>query len=114
MTSNPVFPYRTNYNFVLEEVDKEHNHAPSLTVPDMSYTMKEIIEKFTQGVLPDLSKVGGYPEEDPTFDDTDPVRDPAWDLADATTALKDISQKLEILNKNEPVNGTAPIEPTQP
>lgn len=113
MTSNPVYPYRTWYNYKLTEEDQEKNSGDLITIPDQAYTIKEILEKFTNGVLPDLTKLSGYPDEEPTFDDTDPIRDPAFDLADATVLLQEIAQKLETkteVTPSEPQPNEAPAE----
>lgn len=42
----------------------------SMTVPDESFTIPEILEKFTRGVDPMLSKLGhGFDEQDVDFED---------------------------------------------
>lgn len=95
MTARPEYENRTHYNFNLTKHDMEYNNGPSLTVPDQAFTVKEVLEKYTNGVLPDLTKNGSYPDTEPSFDDTDPIQDPAFDLADATQLLQEIAIKLD-------------------
>lgn len=63
----------------------EWNEEPSITIPDESFTVKEILERFTTGMPLSLSKQPIYDSE-ASFDDIDETRDPAFDLADATLA----------------------------
>lgn len=62
----------SNYEFDQFDKDSEKNidqetgkPAVSLTIPDQSYTVREILEKFTRGIPLDVSKEGTYenPEE---------------------------------------------------
>lgn len=45
-------------------MDKE-----SLTQPNMAYTLKELLEKYTSGSLPPVIRKGSYPETEPDLDD---------------------------------------------
>lgn len=59
--------YRRPANFKLGQFDKdiEKGGGVSLTVPDQSYTVREILEKFTRGIPLDVQVEGSYdnPEE---------------------------------------------------
>lgn len=48
--------YRDQMNFVpFQDVDSETSHLfPSVTVPDQSYTIEELIERYRAGILTDL------------------------------------------------------------
>lgn len=62
----------------------------SLTVPDMSYTPREIISKFSRGEkvplgfrsLYDSEDTDLFNENDPSAFEDDPTRDPAFDFGD--------------------------------
>lgn len=45
--------------------DVEINNQPSLTVPDQSYSVREIMQKFAQGTLPDIYKEPEFSEDLP-------------------------------------------------
>mgnify|MGYP000667838063 CR=1 FL=1 len=77
--------------------EQETNNEPSQTIPDLSYTIRELLEKFAHGVMPPVGRDVVY-DEDPDIDNPDPTRDPAFDLSDATR-LKE--ESLEILQKQE-------------
>lgn len=62
---------RNRYGFTLRKEDMEATRGKSLTIQDDSFTIKEILEKFTRGIDPMISKVGHYPDEEPDFDDED-------------------------------------------
>lgn len=59
--------YRRPANYVIGQFDKdmEKGGGKSLTVPNESYTIREILEKFTRGLPLDVEKEGYYenPEE---------------------------------------------------
>lgn len=63
--------HRTDNNFKLGELkgDMEENNDPSLTVPDMSYSIREILEKFTQGIDLQVSKNPQYAENQELIDE---------------------------------------------
>ena len=42
--------FRNPYNFKLEAKDLENKKGKSLTVPDQSFTVQEILLKFTSGI----------------------------------------------------------------
>lgn len=44
---------------------KECNNLPSLTVPDQSFTVREILEKFANGTLSDVAIQPSYSEDLP-------------------------------------------------
>lgn len=54
----------------------------SQTVPDMSYTPREIIQKFSRGERVPLGFEGQYDPDDMSPFDDDPTRDPAFDFGD--------------------------------
>ncbi|AXH76479.1 MAG: hypothetical protein [Microviridae sp.] len=76
-------------------MDSEVNLAPSMTIPDMSLTVQEIIDMYTRGQIPPVAMQNaiGYP--DPDFDDLDPTQEPAFDIVDAHRMLAETKQKIE-------------------
>lgn len=72
---------------------KVRKRRGTLTVPDMSFTPREIISKFSRGEKVPLGFQGRYDSEDSTDDpkfrgydpaifEDDPTRDPAFDFGD--------------------------------
>ncbi|MEM3318498.1 MAG: hypothetical protein QXT80_03010 [Thermoplasmatales archaeon] len=113
--------FKTQFNSVPDS--GEINDEVSLTVPDMSYTVRELLEKFTSGVMPAVERNPLY-EDDPDFDNIDPSRLGDFDLVDllemqeeyqtrienvnAAIAAKDAEKLNEVTTKTE--NGTEPAE----
>lgn len=66
-----------------------HKDKTSLTVPDMSFTPREIIAKFSRGEKVPLGFKGLFDSEDQVLDgcdpaifEDDPTRDPSFDFGD--------------------------------
>ena len=86
-------------------------YPPSLTIPDQSLTIREIIDRFSRGqdlnVMHSVYYDGEEGEVD--FDYIDPTLDPAYDLSDVTAdlqriednnlRLKDLTEKAIAQNK---------------
>lgn len=51
-----------DYDYVLQK--GEVNHSDSLTVPDESYSIRDILEKFTCGIAPPVMRNIEYDEDD--------------------------------------------------
>ena len=76
---------------------------PHMTVPDMSYTIPQLMQRFASGNDPLISKKPLY-DENPTFDTIDPTRDPAFDYADYTALTADLrSRKTSVPSPKDPV-----------
>lgn len=81
----------SNYHLGQFDKDIETKREPSLTVPDQSYTVREILEKFTRGLPLDIQKEGSYDEiED--FSGYEPEK--AIDITDVETQLNDINERI--------------------
>lgn len=61
---------------------KVHKSRESQTVPDMSYTPREIIAKFSRGERVPLGFQGLYDPDDASPFEDDPTRDPEFDFGD--------------------------------
>lgn len=89
-----MFINRYNFDPKAKHVFEKSNTAPTETVPDQSYTISEIINRFTGGILPNIQRNVSF-DEDPTFDSDDITRRPDFDLVDASEALASLSEKFE-------------------
>lgn len=62
------YKIRTPYNY--EIVEGEINSGEIVTIPDESYTIEEILDKFTKGIHLGIEQDGQYSDSD-DFDDVD-------------------------------------------
>lgn len=81
--------FNTSYDYDVESIVNYEiiNDEPSLTVPDQSLTVREILDRFTKGIPVDIGMQDNsleYDGDDPSFDDVNPFLDPAFDLSDLT------------------------------
>lgn len=88
----------------LFEPIKVYKDRKSQTVPDMSYTPREIIAKFSRGERVPLGFDGAYdsldddPSMDPYYDDPaifedDPTRDPEFDFGDYVEEMHALKER---------------------
>ena len=75
----------------------EVNDQPSETIPGESFTTVELLQRWTQGNLPEVRRQI-YHDNPESFDDIDVTKDPAFDLADAFEYREKAKQK-ELLNQ---------------
>jgi len=97
-----MFQTQYSYKFDSAKHAEPKSELPSLTVPDMSYTVRELLEKFTSGgSLPPIDNQAEY-EENPTFDDALSIDQDLTDLHQARRAVNKLQNdllKLENLKK---------------
>ena len=102
METNEEKPKRvvkTPWNRVVLDSDYEFNFGASLVEPDQSYTIREILERFSRGGAPNVDRgPGEYTIDTPINQDlteedfvTSPFEEPGVDLAD----LDDIRDQAE-------------------
>lgn len=88
--------FRTNYNGYKSETDFEKVDPISLTIPNETYSLRDIVEKFSREYPKHLLRMG-YSDEidetDPDFDDVDLTRVPGFDLVDAYEMMEDYKSK---------------------
>ena len=72
----------------------------SETIPDQSYSIQEIITRFTGGIMPTVNNRIFY-DDDPDFDSVDPTMRPDYDLIDALSDLEAISKQFEARKKED-------------
>lgn len=75
-----IVEWNNGYNHVKGDKDLEENSGELVTIPDMSFTVQEILEKYTRGVEIVKPFEGTYDEGD--FDDINPFENPELDLTD--------------------------------
>lgn len=85
-----AFQTSSNYNPIQQH--ETPSQLPSLTVPDMSYSIQELLDKFTTGIVPPVARNAQY-DEDADFDNYDETRDGDFDLADATRLKQDLEER---------------------
>lgn len=80
----------------------------SLTVPDMAYTPREIIQKFSRGEKVPLGFNGVYDSEDTDLDgydsmifEDDPTRDPDFDQFDYVEQMHVLHERQRIAKERE-------------
>lgn len=86
--------FRNHNNFKLNQFEKDTEvfEGVTMTVPDESMTVKEILEKFTRGVLPDIAKVAEYDEVEnfDGFETENPV-----DITEVEAQLTEVNERLK-------------------
>lgn len=86
---------------------------PHETVPDMSFTIPQLMQRFASGNDPLISKKPIY-DENANFDSFDVTRDPAFDLADYTALQHDLrSRKVSVPTVENPPVPSEAEAPTQ-
>lgn len=94
-TSATTRKIKTWWNFRLTSNMKYKTEGESLTIPDQSFTIEEILERFTRGIDPMLTKNPIW-EDDVNFDDLPANYNP--DLADIDDA-KNFIEEVETKKK---------------
>lgn len=84
------------------------NNDESLTVPDDSYTIKDLIRRYQAGCMPNVGRNVIYDDE-PDIDNCDPTCDPAFDLVDREELSRDLAERIPALQRElEEVNKVPP------
>lgn len=101
----------SNYEFGQFHKDIEEKTGISMTVPDLSYTVREILEKFTRGVPMELNNEGTY-EELEDFTGLEPEN--AIDITEVEEQLSVVNSRIETAKaKKLPSEGEAEKVATQ-
>lgn len=86
-----------------KEVTYLYEQLPSKTIPNESYTVAEILERFSRGQGIDGQRIIHY-GDDEDFDDYDPTLDPDFDIVDAYTRMQQFHANMrerERINKEQ-------------
>ena len=67
---------KTIYDFIMSDDFKETPKGKSMTLPNESYTIKEILQKFTSGINLPITRNGEF-DDNPDLNDSVIDRDPA-------------------------------------
>ena len=84
-------PY--TYDFLLDR--GEFFTEKSMTVPDQSYTIREILERFTSGIAPPLMRESSYDEDDYITDENIDYERNFEDITDALSSSADIHRNIQ-------------------
>jgi hypothetical protein len=68
----------------------------SMTVPDMSYTIRDLLTKFTK--LPDIQSKGIY-EENPNIDEPIPLFNDLSDITEQKVLVRELTNKARYESK---------------
>ena len=103
-----MFVNRFTYDYTAPYVT-ETILGESETIPDQSYSIEEIITRFTGGIMPTVNNRVFY-DDDPDFDSIDPTMRPDYDLVDALADMDALSKQFEARKKED----LQPAQPEQP
>ena len=90
-----VTPY--TYDSTAEICFEKPNLLESETVPNQTFTIQEIITRFTGGIMPNVNRKIEFDQEDPlneNFDAIDPTRRPDYDLVDAIYDIENLTERF--------------------
>ncbi|AXH73199.1 MAG: hypothetical protein [Microviridae sp.] len=96
-TESELPKFRTQYNFKPQITDFETPVGVSETVPDQSYSVRELIQRFTTGTPVNLLKNGTFSDnENPDLDDDfNETHESGFDMIDAWEREKQINESIE-------------------
>ena len=103
-----MFVNRFNYDYTAPHVHEKVT-GESETIPEQSYSIEEIITRFTGGIMPTVNNRVFY-DDDPDFDSVDPTMRPDYDLVDALADMDALSKQFEARKKED----DTPAELEQP
>lgn len=85
---------------------------PSQTIPGEAYTIRELLTKFTRGVIPDVGKNMKFDDSE-DFEDIDISRVPDFDLSDITEYKENIEAAKELYEKAKAKAKAKKTEPSE-
>lgn len=89
-----------NLQYNYKDNQGEINNEPSETVPNQSFTVGEVLLRFSNGTLPNIVQPVYYDDND-DFDNVDITQDPAFDLVDAENYKNYLATKKESEQKTK-------------
>ncbi|AXH73894.1 MAG: hypothetical protein [Microviridae sp.] len=92
---------------------KEKNNGISQTVPDQSYSVREILEKFASGTLPDLTREQTFSEDMPDLRGMD-ISELHQLKADARSDVATLKEREKTLKQKQKEQINTPPTPPQP
>ena len=96
MTKKKV-KFTTQYTYEFKPEFGESNKGGSQTIQDDHYTVQDLLNKYTQGIMPPVEKRGSYddPKNENNMEELDITRNPNFDLSDITEFVDSVNHKLE-------------------
>lgn len=94
-----------------ESTEKERNYKKSETVPDQSLTVREIMEKFANGTLPDITRELEFTEDLPDLRglDISQVHNMRDNNRNDITAMQESVKKAKANKQQKPTADDAEI-----
>lgn len=87
--------FKSNWNYDKNSIQGEVNEKPSLTIPDMSMSISEMIQKLRIGTLPaDFVREVLYSDSNDFDEVVDELVD-SYDISDKVEELKRLRAKFE-------------------
>jgi len=92
---------RWSHTFKLKPSDIEQPKGESMTVPDDSYSIKDLVKKFASGIDPAISKIPNYggDEDEVDFDDVDLRKAADGDLTELDEHRANAKRQLQLLKE---------------
>lgn len=94
--------YNTWDNYKQSASSYEYNSGELVTVPNMAYSIKEILEKFTRGQA--VPHHEGFYSDTDNFDEDDLLRRPDFDIVDVEYELQNLQNKIQNTKQNTKQN----------
>ncbi|AXH77706.1 MAG: hypothetical protein [Microviridae sp.] len=97
------YPLKTQFNNVECESEFEKIDPVSMTIQDQTYSLRDIVEKFSRE-YPRAMLKNGYFDDIDDFDDIDETRLPDFDYVDAIDLRENIKNKQKTQKTTQPAN----------
>jgi len=96
------FQHQYNFQFNPLKHAKQLTGLPSVTIPDMAYTVRELLQKYTTGGMPSILQEGTF-EENVDFADALGIDQDLVDLHMARQKVTELKEQLrrEKVNKEK-------------
>lgn len=94
---------RSRFNFKLKKSDMEKGGGISMTVPEDSYTIKELVDRYERGEAIPVARISLYDEVDnrePDFDDEDSNQFLSDDITDQYEKMQNNREKVAALKSD--------------
>lgn len=102
---------RTPFNYKLEKKGYEKSDPQTETIQGDSYTIKELLDKYTHGIMPQITRLGTYPD----IEDIDSLENfiitDLTDIDEAQEYIQEIKQRLQTREKKS--DGKQPLKKEQ-
>lgn len=99
-TQNHGISFQTHYKRDANPERYEIPYGASETIQGQAYSIRELLEKFVSGAVPDIGKVPQY-EENPEFETTDILRSPGVDIVDVHEEIETIRARSKNARKSQ-------------